>query len=163
MLFPACSNDRLSAPRVGLEPGAARQSGKLDFERMTALPQDVVTDLSRLVAELEQRLESSFTAHDAAIAQQVATAQENARLREELAAAREREAATAGILEVIASSPSDVQPVFNAVVQTAVRLLGSDVVALLRRDGASFSPAAVATPEGLTANSAITNMPIEPN
>ena len=31
---------------------------------MTALPPDVVADLSRLVAELEQRLEQSFAAHD---------------------------------------------------------------------------------------------------
>ena len=48
---------------------------------MTALPPDVVADLNRLVAELEQRLDSSFAAHDAAIAQRAATAQENARLQ----------------------------------------------------------------------------------
>ena len=37
---------------------------------MTALPPDAVADLYKLVAELEQRLETSFTAHDAAIARQ---------------------------------------------------------------------------------------------
>ena len=31
---------------------------------MTALPQDEVADLSRLVAELEQRLEASFVVYD---------------------------------------------------------------------------------------------------
>jgi GAF domain-containing protein len=91
---------------------------------MTALPPDVVTDLSRLIAELEQRLESSFVAHDEAIAQQAATARENARLRDELATAREREAAAAAILEVIASSPSDVQPIFDAIVNSAAKLFG---------------------------------------
>ena len=130
---------------------------------MTALPPDVVTDLSRLIAELEQRLESSFAAHDEAIAQQAAAARENARLRDELATAHEREAAAAAILEVIARSPSDVQPVFDAVVQTAVRLLRCDVVAVLRRDGATFSPAAEATPEGLTANITAQNVPIDPD
>ena len=64
---------------------------------MTALPKDVVADLSKLVAELEQRLESSFVAHDAAIAQQAATAQENARLQCELAIARDRQNASAEI------------------------------------------------------------------
>ena len=37
---------------------------------MTALPPDAVADLYKLVAELEQRLDSSFAAHDAAIAGQ---------------------------------------------------------------------------------------------
>jgi two-component system, NtrC family, sensor kinase len=137
--------------------------GKIGLSEMTALPPDVVTDLSRLIAELEQRLESSFAAHDEAIAQRAATARENARLRDELATAREREAAAAAILEVIASSPSDVQPVFDAVVQTAVRLLRCDVVAVLRRDGFTFSPAAEATPEGLTANITAQNVPIDPD
>src|ERR1700754_2769208 len=97
---------------------------------MTALPPDVLADLNQLVAEREQRLESSFAAHDAAIAQQAATAQENARLQSELADARnreqealERQAATAEILKVIASSPSDVQPVFEAIAASANRLV----------------------------------------
>ena len=68
---------------------------------MTALPQDEVADLSRLVAELEQRLESSFVVYDEAIAQQAAPAQENARLQSELRAPRDREAASAEILRTI--------------------------------------------------------------
>jgi hypothetical protein len=53
---------------------------------MTALPPDAVADLYKLVAELEQRLESSFAAHDAAIARQAATDAENTRLISELSA-----------------------------------------------------------------------------
>ena len=42
---------------------------------MTALPQDVVADLRRRVAELEQTLESALAERDEAIAQQAATAE----------------------------------------------------------------------------------------
>src|ERR1700736_6785627 len=90
---------------VGLQIGLRRSAGGAKWiERMTAVPPDVVADLSKLVAELEQRLESSFAAHDAAIAQQAATAQENARLQNELAIARDRQNASAEILQSIANT-----------------------------------------------------------
>src|SRR5262245_1027856 len=45
-------------------------------------------------------------------------------LGNELKEAREQQAATAEILKVIASSPSNVQPVFEAIVANAARLIG---------------------------------------
>jgi GAF domain-containing protein len=63
---------------------------------MPALPQDVVADLQ----------------------------QENARLAAELRAAQDRENATADILKIIASSPSEVRPVFEAIAKRANALLG---------------------------------------
>src|SRR5450432_1820036 len=71
---------------------------------MTALPQDLASDLER----------------------------ENARLRDELRTARERQTATADILKVIASSPSNAQPVFDAIVASANRLLGGFSTAVFR-------------------------------
>src|SRR5689334_20635050 len=43
----------------------------------------------------------------------------------ELKEAREQQAATGEILKVIAGSPSDVQPVFEAIVSSAARLIGA--------------------------------------
>ena len=47
---------------------------------------------------------------------------ETARLKNLLRAAEDRQTATAEILKVIASSPSDVQPVFEAIVRSAAKL-----------------------------------------
>jgi hypothetical protein len=53
---------------------------------MTELSEDEIAEFDRLVAELEQRLEQSFAAHDLIVTRQAANEQENARLRAELAA-----------------------------------------------------------------------------
>ena len=63
----------------------------------------------------------------------------------DLKEAREQQAATAEILKVIASSPSDVQPVFEAIVASANRLIGGYTTAVFRFiDGyghlAAFTP-----------------------
>jgi signal transduction histidine kinase len=108
----------------GFEPGR-KAGGRHGFNRMTALSPDVVTDLNRLVAELEQRLESSFAVHDEAIAQQGATAQENARLHNELSIARDRQSASADILRAIASASGDAEQALQQIAETSARLFGA--------------------------------------
>jgi GAF domain-containing protein len=75
-------------------------------------------------------------------ADQAVIAIENVRLFTELEArnhdltrALDRETATSEILRVISSSPTDVQPVFDAIVRSAVTLCGAILGAIYRRDG----------------------------
>ena len=56
-----------------------------------------------------------------------------ARLTRELSEALEQQAATGDILKVIASSPEDVQPVFDAIAQSANRLVGGTATTVVRR------------------------------
>jgi two-component system NtrC family sensor kinase len=103
---------------------------------MTALSPDVAAELRRRIAELEQRLRASSAERDAAL---------------------ERQTATADILKVIASSPSDVQPVFEAIATSANRLVGGFSTTVFRFiDGAlhlmAFTPTNAAADKVLTAS-----------
>jgi two-component system NtrC family sensor kinase len=59
----------------------------------------------------------------------------SATLARELKEAQARLAATAEILKIIASSPSDAKPVFNAIVKSAVDLCGARFGAVFRMEG----------------------------
>jgi GAF domain-containing protein len=71
-----------------------------------------------------------------------------ARLESELRIARDRQTATSDILRVISQSPTDVQPVFDAIVLSAVRLLGCDSAFILLCNATTVWPVAEAGPEG---------------
>ena len=81
-------------------------------------------------------------------ADQAVIAIENTRLFNETQEALARQTATSDILRVISGSPTDVQPVFDAIVQTAVRLTGCDRAFFMRVDGETYTPVAGVNRDG---------------
>ena len=69
---------------------------------MTVIPDKTAADPQQIIMELERRLEACTAERDEAL---------------------ERQTATADILKVIASSPSDLQPVFEAIAERSNRLI----------------------------------------
>ena len=69
----------------------------------------------------------------------------NAELREAL----EHQTATAEVLGIISRSPTDVQPVFDAIVESAARVCGIDDVMLRLREGNEIVPRAHLGPRPL--------------
>lgn len=75
-------------------------------------------------------------------ADQAVIAIENVRLFQELKEALEQQTATSEILGVIASSPTDIQPVLNAVASNAARLCEATNAIIFRLDQNEFKPVA---------------------
>ncbi|WP_386260359.1 GAF domain-containing protein [Sulfitobacter aestuariivivens] len=80
---------------------------------------------------------------------QAVIAIENARLFNETQASLSRQTASANILRVISKSPTDVTPVFEEIVTSAIGLVSCDRAVMLRVDDTSLWQAAVADAGGL--------------
>ncbi|MGH8759443.1 MAG: GAF domain-containing protein, partial [Burkholderiales bacterium] len=92
-------------------------------------------DPARQFSEDDQRLLQT-------VAATMGIALENARLFNETREALERQTATAEILKVISSSPTDLAPVYRTILESITRLCESQIGALFLFDGERLSTAA---------------------
>ncbi len=116
---------------------------------------------------LYKREVKPFTPDDIALlegfADQAVIAIQNARLFNDTQTALARQTASADILRVISQSPTDVTPVFEAIVTTALRLLECDGSGIMLRQGDTFALAAGVAPDGQDRVINGRQIPIEPD
>ncbi|SMO95751.1 GAF domain-containing protein [Ruegeria faecimaris] len=110
---------------------------------------------SKIFSEDEVSIAESF-------ADQAIIALENVRLFNETQASLARQTASADVLRVISQSPSDTTPVFEAIVNSATRLVSCDMAGAALSDDSFWWQVALATPKGLFRDFGRTRHPLDP-
>jgi signal transduction histidine kinase len=125
---------RMVTPIRALREGAAAiGAGRLD-QKIEVRTGDELQDLAEQFNRMAAELRESYTGLEHKVEQRT----------EELKQSLEQQTATAEILKVISGSPTDVQPVFEAIVQSGVRLFEDAAMAVVLPDGDKIRAAAIA-------------------
>jgi signal transduction histidine kinase len=125
---------RMVTPIRALREGAeAIGAGKLD-QKIEVRTGDELQDLAEQFNRMAGELRESYAGLEHKVEQRT----------EELQQTLEQQTATADILKVISGSPTDVQPVFDSIVQSGVRLFEGAAMAVVRPEGNEVHAAAIA-------------------
>ena len=140
---------RMVAPIRVLQQGAARIGAGELGHRIAIRTGDELEALGEEFNRAAAQLEESY----ANLEQKVDTrTRELADANAGLTEAREQQTATSEVLRVISQSPTDVQPIFDAIVRSASRLCGGEYAIVTRYDGKLLHLAAQHNPRSGTAD-----------
>src|SRR5438876_6278135 len=132
---------RMVTPIQALQVGAARiGAGELD-QRIDVRTGDELEALGSQFNSMAAQLKESYAGLERKVDERT----------RELTESLEQQTATAEILRVISSSPTDIQPIFDAIVRSASRLCGGEYAIVTRYDGELLHLAAQHNPRPGTA------------